>query len=281
VIIVENPAELRQKVAEWKKSDKKIGFVPTMGYLHKGHLALMREAKIKSDRVIASIFVNPRQFGPNEDLEKYPRDLDRDSQMAEGEGIDVLFFPPEKVIYPEGYQTNISVSNLSKGLCGQSRPGHFDGVATIVTKLFNLVQPDIAVFGQKDYQQLALIRQLTLDLNFNIEIIGHPIVREQDGLAMSSRNRYLTTDDRASATCLYRVLQYSKNTIESEKEYPAELLTDEITEILSKVQGCTVDYIGLVHPISLQPVDKVKSGHVLAVAVYFNQSIRLIDNTTL
>lgn len=279
--VIESADELALQVTKWKKKGKTIGFVPTMGFLHEGHLALMRKAHQHSDRVIASIFVNPRQFGPGEDLDKYPRDIERDTQLAGKEAVDILFMPAQEVMYPPGYQTRVSVANLAKMLCGKSRPVHFDGVATVVTKLFNLVDPDVAVFGKKDYQQLALIRQMVRDLNFSIQIIGHPIVRETDGLAMSSRNKYLDARGREDARCLFRGLQHAQTRMNEEKEIAAEALIAEVSEILSTPKSCRIDYVEIVDPVSLVNKQTAKKGDVLAVAAFFNEKVRLIDNTTL
>lgn len=279
--VIESADDLALQVTKWKKEGKTIGFVPTMGFLHEGHLALMREARQHSDKVITSIFVNPRQFGPEEDLDQYPRDIERDIQLASKEAVDILFMPAQDVMYPPGYQTTVSVPDIAKLLCGKSRPVHFDGVATVVTKLFNLVDPDFAVFGRKDYQQLALIRQMVRDLNFNIQIIGHPIVREPDGLAMSSRNKYLDGSEREDALCLYRGLQHAQTRMNEEKEIAAESLIAEVTDILNTPKSCRIDYVEIVDPVSLANKQTARKGDVLAVAAFFNEKVRLIDNTTL
>lgn len=279
---VEDALTMASIVREWRKKDKSIGFVPTMGWFHEGHLSLMKASLIKTDKTVVSLFVNPRQFGPHEDLGNYPRDHQRDSNLAEEIGVDVLFLPTIESMYPEGYQTNISVQKLSLGLCGASRPVHFDGVATIVTKLFNLVQPDVAIFGEKDYQQLALIRQLTKDLNFNIEIIGHPIVREYDGLAMSSRNKYLDKHERENALCLFQTIQYAKKVVgKSEKEVSSKALINELSTIIQAAPGCEVDYVSIVDKITLNPTENAERGNILALAVFVNKKVRLIDNTLL
>lgn len=208
--VISTVKEMQEQVSQWKSAQYSVGLVPTMGFFHKGHLSLMKTARDTCDKVVTSLFVNPMQFGENEDLDSYPRDQERDCALAQQEGVDVLFVPGSEDIYPKHFQTKISVTKLSQGLCGADRPGHFDGVATVVAKLFNIVNPDVAVFGQKDFQQLALIKQLVKDLNFQIEIIGNPIVREADGLAMSSRNKYLNSEEREVATCLYRAIQKAK-----------------------------------------------------------------------
>ena len=279
--IIKDIATLRAQARNWKDQNMTIGLVPTMGFFHDGHLALMQEAKRKSDKTVVSIFVNPRQFGPQEDLDKYPRDIKRDTELARLAGVDLLFCPAVETMYPEGYQTSVSVSLLSGGLCGASRPGHFDGVATVVAKLFNLVQADIVIFGEKDLQQLTLIRRMVLDLDFPVEIIGHPIVREKDGLAMSSRNKYLGGQERIDAVCLYKTLQYATERIAEQKHIEAILLIEELQEMLQKTPGCRVDYVSIVHPQTLTPQTIAEQGSVLALAVYFNNKVRLIDNITL
>jgi len=282
VKFVEDALTISGIVRDWRKKGETIGFVPTMGWFHEGHLALMKESIKKADRTVVSLFVNPRQFGPHEDLDNYPQDHHRDSALAEGIGVDVLFTPTLETMYPKGYQTNITVQQLSRGLCGASRPVHFDGVATVVTKLFNLVQPDIAVFGEKDYQQLALIRQLTKDLNFNIEIIGHPIVREVDGLAMSSRNKYLDKQERKNVLCLFQAIEYAKKRVgESENGVRTPELIAELLSIIQSAQGCVADYISIVDKTTLTPTEIAGPGNVLALAVFVNNKVRLIDNTKL
>jgi pantoate--beta-alanine ligase len=281
VRIIEDIAILNAQIKSWKKSHKTIGLVPTMGFFHDGHLALMKEAQRKTDRTVVTVFVNPRQFGPQEDLDKYPRDISRDTALAKAAGVDLLFCPSADAVYPAGYQTTVSVLQLSQGLCGASRPGHFDGVATILVKLFNLVQPDIAVFGEKDYQQLALIRQLVMDLNFPIDIIGHPIVREADGLAMSSRNKYLEGEERANAVCLYTALQHAVKCIRQKEQVATEDLIADLKIILHEKEGCKVDYISIVHPQTLKKKTIAEKGDIVALAVFINNKIRLIDNITL
>ena len=281
MIRVEELPQAISQVKTWRESGETIGLVPTMGYLHEGHLSLMRKSHELADKTVATIFVNPRQFGPNEDLDKYPRNLDRDAQLAEDAGVDLLFCPSAASIYPVNYQTNITVTKLSQGLCGTSRPGHFDGVATVVAKLFNIIAPDIAVFGKKDYQQLALIRQMATDLNYNIEIIGHDIVREKDGLAMSSRNKYLGDDVRLEARCLYEALQMAVAIINEKKQVEAAVLIHKLKDFLEKTESCTVDYIEIVDSINLQRKNIAQAGDILALAAYFNDRVRLIDNVEL
>jgi len=253
-----------------------IGLVPTMGYFHEGHLSLMRAARKGADHVVVSLFVNPIQFGPNEDLAAYPRDFARDCRLAEAEGVDILFAPEAAGMYPEATKTKVVVSGLTSGLCGGSRPGHFDGVTTVVAKLFNVVKPRIAIFGQKDFQQLAVIRQMVRDLNWDIEIVGHPIVREADGLAMSSRNSYLSADQRRTALCLYRAIRHAGERVR-QGVVDAELLVAEITEMIHSQGGVEIDYIALVDRDSLEPLGVLRPGTLLAMAVKVGRT-RLIDN---
>jgi pantoate--beta-alanine ligase len=256
---------------------KSVGFVPTMGYLHEGHLSLVRRAKRENQVVVVSVFVNPTQFGPNEDLDRYPRDLERDARLLEAEGVDYLFTPTAEEMYPEGYSTWVEVENLTEGLCGAKRPGHFRGVATVVTKLFNLVKPTRAYFGEKDFQQLQVIKRLVSDLNLDVEVVGCPIVREPDGLAMSSRNAYLSPEERESAVALYRALQLAKRLFE-EGERDAETVKRKVREFLESyplVKG--VDYVEVVSADTLKPVKTIKEGDLIALAVFVGNA-RLIDN---
>jgi pantoate--beta-alanine ligase len=281
VIVVESKDELFHQITKWKQQGLRIALVPTMGFFHEGHLSLMKKARQVADKTVVSLFVNPLQFGPGEDLDKYPRNLEKDVTLAEKEGVDILFFPSTEMMYPEGYQTTISVPELSQMLCGKSRPGHFDGVATVVAKLFNLVQPDVAVFGRKDYQQLSLIRQMVLDLNIRTEIIGHHIVREPSGLAMSSRNKYLEEHEKKDALCLYHGLQHGIKRITEAGSLDATILKGEIIDILKATKSCEIDYVSIVDPTSLTDKQTAQPGDVLALAAYFNKKVRLIDNTTL
>ena len=203
--IIESVHKMQERALELKRDGKAIGFVPTMGFLHEGHLSLIRRAREKCDILVVSIYVNPMQFAPSEDLDSYPRDFGADREKCEKEGVDIIFFPKDKEIYPCGYSTEVKVKGLTEGLCGAFRPGHFDGVSTVVCKLLNIVQPDIAVFGQKDAQQAIVVKRMTKDLNFPVEILVSPTLREHDGLAMSSRNKYLTEDERGVASALYGI----------------------------------------------------------------------------
>jgi len=255
---------------------KSVGFVPTMGYLHEGHLSLVRRAKEENDVVVVSIFVNPTQFGPGEDFERYPRDLERDRKLLEAEGVDYLFLPDARQMYPRGFSTWVEVEGLTEGLCGASRPGHFRGVATVVTKLLNLVRPTRAYFGEKDYQQLQVIRRLVADLNIPVEVVGCPIVREPDGLAMSSRNTYLSPEERSSALSLYRGLKLAEELFR-QGERNASAIKSAVREFILSHPRTKVDYVEIVDPESLKPVERVKEGDVIALAVFVGNT-RLIDN---
>lgn len=280
--VIGTVAEIRRQVDGWRREGRRIGLVPTMGYFHEGHLALMRWAKAHCDRVVTSLFVNPIQFGPNEDLDAYPRDFERDRRLAEEQQVDVLFCPEAAEMYGADFQTTVRVDRLSKGLCGANRPGHFDGVATVVTKLFNLVKPHVAVFGQKDFQQLALISQLVRDLNLDIEIFGHPIVREADGLAMSSRNTYLNDDERQIATCLYEALQKAREMV---RDHGGAVAAEQVERVARETiechSQCTVDYASVVHRQSLSAMETANADSVLALAVKISEKVRLIDNAPL
>jgi pantoate--beta-alanine ligase len=257
----------------------RLGFVPTMGALHEGHLALVRAAKAQSDVVAASIFVNPLQFGPKEDLSKYPRTFERDCGMLEKEGVDVLFAPTVEEMYPEKAITYVNVEVLSDKLDGRSRPGHFRGVATVVSKLFNIVQPDLAFFGQKDAAQVAIIRRMVRDLNMPVEIVVCPIVREPDGLAMSSRNAYLDARERESALVLYRSLLYVQNLFQQGEREAATLIAAGI-KVLGEEPSVRLDYFEMVNPETLEPVEEITRGTLVAVAAYVGTT-RLIDNILL
>ncbi len=256
-----------------------VGLVPTMGYLHEGHLSLVRRAKEECAHVVVSIFVNPTQFGPKEDLSKYPRDLDRDLSLLESLGVDLVWAPTEQIMYPQGYQTWVEVEAITRPLEGSMRPGHFKGVTTIVAKLFTGVQPDKAYFGQKDAQQAAVIRQMTRDLNFPIEIVICPIVREQDGLAMSSRNIYLDPEQRKAATVLYRSLCAAKNTYEN-GERDAEKLRQIIKDVLATEPLAQMQYVSCADYDTLEELEKV-TGKTLASMAVFMGKTRLIDNFVL
>jgi pantoate--beta-alanine ligase len=274
--VIESISEMKNLVKEWKQQGLSIGFVPTMGYLHEGHLALVRRAKELSDRVVVSIFVNPIQFAPGEDYQRYPRDLERDKALLEKEGVDVLFSPKAEEMYPPGFQTYVEVKELSSGLCGRYRTGHFVGVATVVLKLFNIVQPDIAVFGEKDYQQLKVIQRMVQDLNLDVKIIPHPTVREEDGLAMSSRNTYLSPEERKSAIALYKALNLAEELI-NQGERRVATLKEKLKEFIESFPYTKVQYIEFVHPETLKEVERVDEPTLLALAVFVGKA-RLIDN---
>jgi pantoate--beta-alanine ligase len=274
--VIESISEMKNLVKDWKRHGLSIGFVPTMGYLHEGHLALVRRVKELSDRVVVSIFVNPIQFAPGEDYQRYPRDLERDKALLEKEGVDVLFSPKAQEMYPPGFQTYVEVKELSSGLCGRYRAGHFVGVATVVLKLFNIVQPDIAVFGEKDYQQLKVIQRMVQDLNLDVKIIPHPTVREEDGLAMSSRNTYLSPEERKSAIALYKALNLAEELI-NRGERRVATLKEKLKEFIESYPYTKVQYIEFVHPETLKEVERVDEPTLLALAVFVGKA-RLIDN---
>lgn len=269
-----------QRIALMERSaGKSIGLVPTMGYLHDGHASLMREGRKRADLLVTSIFVNPTQFGAGEDFEKYPRDMERDLRLAETAGVDIIFAPAATDMYPSGYQTYVDVGALSLPLCGASRPGHFRGVTTVVSKLFAIVQPHRAYFGRKDYQQLAVIRQMTQDLNYPVEIVGMPIVREADGLAMSSRNAYLSPSERQSALCLSRGLVAARDAF-AQGERSVARLTSIIEDHIAAEPCAIIDYIELRDGTSLEPVTHAVDETLAAVAVRIGNT-RLIDNCLL
>ncbi|MBI2354055.1 MAG: pantoate--beta-alanine ligase [Deltaproteobacteria bacterium] len=271
--------EMQSLALSLKREGKTIAFVPTMGFLHEGHASLLREGRRLGDVLVLSIFVNPIQFGQNEDLERYPRDMERDCRIARECGTDIVFTPEAAGMYPPGFQTSIRVRELSLPLCGASRPGHFDGVATVVTKLFNMVQPDVALFGNKDYQQLAVIRRMTHDLNLPVRVIGMPIVREADGLAMSSRNSYLSPVERRSALCLSRAIRLVRERFAG-GEHSASTLLAAARELITAEPAAVIDYLELRDSASLAPVDLVSDTTLLALAVKIGTT-RLIDNTVL
>lgn len=277
--IVETIKELKDIIKSNKKAGKTVGFVPTMGYLHQGHLSLIQTAKRDNDYVVVSIFVNPTQFGVGEDLESYPRDLDRDARLSETAGADIIFHPSVKEMYPEGYLTYVEVEKITSILCGASRPTHFKGVTTVVNKLFNIVEPDKAYFGQKDAQQIAVIQKMVKDLNMNIEIIPCPIVREEDGLAMSSRNTYLTIEQRKAALILSKSLYAAREMIKGGCKDAAELKKFMVASINSEPLAA-IDYVEIVDAITLDNITALKGSILIALAVKFGKT-RLIDNIRL
>jgi pantoate--beta-alanine ligase len=273
------PEAVRAAVRRARRADCRVGLVPTMGGLHDGHRSLLRRARAETDLVVATIFVNPLQFGPTEDLCNYPRTPDEDRQLCAQESVDIVFEPDVEAMYPAGHCTRVEVTGLEDSLCGRSRPGHFVGVATVVAKLFNLIPANVAYFGEKDYQQTRIIQRMVADLNFDVEIRVHPTVREPDGLAMSSRNRYLSPRERQEATALYRALQLAGTLVANGERDPA-LVRKQIIDFVSTQTSATIDYVELVDPDSLQPVTTLERRAVAAVAAWFGKA-RLIDNATI
>jgi pantoate--beta-alanine ligase len=277
--IISKVKEMQKVADELRKEGKIIGVVPTMGYLHEGHLSLIRLAKEKSDVVITTIFVNPLQFAPNEDYDRYPRDFERDVKLAQSAGCDIIFHPSVEEMYPQNFLTYVEVDKLTKVLEGEFRPTHFRGVTTVVAKLFNITKPHIAVFGQKDAQQALIIKQMVRDLNFDIEIIVAPIIREPDGLAMSSRNVYLSDSERKDATVLYESLKLAEKLIEN-GERNSENIILKMEELIKSKPTAKIDYIAIVEPETLEKVETLSEGkeYLIALAVRIG-STRLIDNT--
>ncbi len=271
--------DMQAAVRELKRAGKTIAFVPTMGFLHNGHASLLKEARKNADILVLSIFVNPIQFGQNEDLDRYPRDLENDSRIAGECGVDIIFTPQAADMYPAGFQTGISVAEVSKPLCGASRPGHFDGVTTVVAKLFNIIQPDLAFFGRKDYQQLSVIKRMTADLCIPVQIVGMPIIREEDGLAMSSRNVYLTAEERNSALSLSRAIKAVRSSY-SGGQRSIELLRQEAMTVLGRELPIQIDYLEFCNEATLQPIQEADDDTLMAIAVKIGKT-RLIDNTVL
>lgn len=269
-------AELRHIVRRWKEKNASVGLVPTMGFLHEGHESLMQCAANDNDRVVVSIFVNPMQFGPGEDLARYPRDPGHDRKRCEALGVDLIFHPEVEEMYPTGFQTIVAVPDLAQGLCGKSRPMHFQGVCTVVSKLFNIVDPDRAYFGQKDAQQLAIIRRMARDLNFSVEIVGCPIVREADGLAKSSRNKYLTPEERKTAPALNQALQLAEAAAMAGTRDSATLRRI-VEERLASEPLFRIDYIEIVDALSLRPIKKLTGNTLMAAAAFLGKT-RILDN---
>jgi pantoate--beta-alanine ligase len=274
--VVKKIDELRNVIKQEKIKGNKIGFVPTMGYLHDGHLSLIKKSKEDNDVTVCSIFVNPTQFGPGEDLDKYPRDIERDMKLLKENKCDILFYPDVKEMYPNGFYTKVTLSILTDKLCGKSRPGHFDGVATVVTKLINIVNPDSAYFGMKDYQQLLVIKRVVEDLNLDVNIVGCPIVRENDGLAMSSRNVYLTEKERESALSLSKSFKLVSQLIEKGIKNPQEI-KQEVCKFIETHPFTKIDYVELVDIDTLENLNELKDKFLLALAVFVGKA-RLIDN---
>jgi len=277
--IISDPGQMQARALTWRSQGLVTVLVPTMGFFHQGHLSLMEYGRTVGDKLVVSLFVNPTQFGPAEDYQRYPRDFDRDAALAQQVGVDVLYTPAVEAMYPAGYQTYVEVGQLSQGLCGASRPGHFMGVATVVLKLFHQVQPQAAVFGEKDYQQLAVIRRLVADLNVPVTIVGRPIVREADGLAMSSRNTYLNPAERGAALCLYRAILAARELVAA-GENSREKIIKEIKKIITQTPHTRLDYLALVDAATLEEVETIAGEARLALAVWVGKT-RLIDNTEL
>ncbi len=269
-------AELQGKIKGWKQKGLRVGFVPTMGYLHEGHLSLVREAKRRNDRTAISIFVNPKQFGPAEDYNIYPRDFKRDAALLEKEGVDLIFYPGVEEMYPAGYKTYVEVEDLENKLCGRSRPGHFRGVCTVVLKLFNLIQPDEAYFGWKDAQQVIILKKMVEDLNLPVKIRPMPLIREEDGLALSSRNIYLNQQERQAALVLYRSLDLAEKMIKN-GEREAARIRQQMVNLISAEPLARIDYVEIVDLQTLEPLTTIEGDALVAVAVYFGRT-RLIDN---
>jgi len=277
VQIIRTIEEMKEFSKKIKESGKSIGFVPTMGYLHEGHLSLVRKAKEENDTVVTSIFVNPTQFAPTEDLDQYPRDEKGDSAKLKKEGVAAIFIPTIKEIYPAEYQTYVEVTELTKNLCGKSRPTHFRGVTTIVLKLFKIVNPDRAYFGKKDYQQFRVIEKMCKDLNFDVKIVSCPIVREKDGIAMSSRNKYLTEEERRDAIILYQALEKGKEIILNGERNSSKIIQTMKNMIRSKKTLKKIDYVSIVDLYTLKDLHYVDRNILIAVAAHFGK-VRLIDN---
>jgi pantoate--beta-alanine ligase len=277
--VIATVKEMQQRSEQLRQEAKTIAFVPTMGYLHEGHLILMREGRQRGGALVISIFVNPAQFGPGEDYERYPRDMKRDLKLAQKVGADIVFTPSAHEMYPNGFQTAVEVGKVTKNLCGLSRPGHFHGVTTVVTKLFNIVRPHVTLFGQKDYQQLVTIKRMVEDLNMDIKVIGIPIVREHDGLAMSSRNTYLNPKQRKEAASLYRALLKGEELFRRGEKNTAVILT-KIRGVIEEGNATTIDYAKICDAHTLEDIEEIKGAAIIALAVQIGKT-RLIDNLIL
>jgi len=276
-------AAMQRQALQWRRQGVPIGFVPTMGYLHQGHMSLVRRAHKAvgaRGRVVVSIYVNPTQFGPREDFSRYPRDLKRDQELCRREGADLVFAPDNEEMYPESFSTFVVEETLSQTMEGRSRPGHFRGVATVVAKLFNIVQPDVAVFGAKDYQQAAIVQRMTCDLNFPTKIIVADTVRERDGLAMSSRNKYLTGDLRTQALVLWQSIQKVQALVKKTRALNATAVKEQLKEFIQRQPAAKLDYVEFFDPLTLQAVDEIRAGTHMALAVFAGKT-RLIDNARL
>jgi pantoate--beta-alanine ligase len=277
--VIKSVKSMQRLSSLFKKEGKKIGLVPTMGFLHEGHLSLVDIARKRCDKLVVSIFVNPLQFGPREDLSRYPRDLKRDIRLLKERGTDFVFIPDERDMYPDGFHTYVEVEKLTNVLCGKSRPGHFRGVTTVVLKLFNIIKPDIAVFGEKDAQQAIIIKRMVEDLNLSTKIITGPTIRERDGLAMSSRNMYLTQNEREDAVVLYKSLLMAREMIK-EGEYKPREVIEKMRQMIAKKETARIDYVSIIGKKDLAPVKKIEGEVLVALAVWFGKA-RLIDNITI
>ena len=275
--IVKTVDEVRQYVNKWRKDGDTIGLVPTMGYLHSGHQSLIKKSVEDNDRTVVSVFVNPIQFGPNEDLEAYPRDINRDAVLCETTGADLIFNPEPEEMYKDGFVSFVDMNGLTNHLCGLSRPVHFRGVCTVCNKLFNIVGPDRAYFGQKDAQQLAVIKRMVKDLNMPLQIVGCPIVRENDGLAMSSRNTYMNVEERNAALILSKSIFMGKELVEK-GERNAAVVKEKMTEMLESEPMAEVEYVEVVNNLTMESVDEISGDILVAIAVKINNKVRLIDN---
>jgi len=274
--VIRTIKEMKEFSSRARRAGKTIAFVPTMGYFHDGHLSLMRGGRKQGDLLVVSLFVNPTQFGPNEDFKNYPRDFERDGKMAEEVGVDVLFVPEAMEMYPPDHQTVVRVEKVTQNLCGKSRPTHFQGVTTVVMMLFEIVMPHVAIFGEKDYQQLVTIQQMAKDLHMSVEVVGMPTVREADGLAMSSRNTNLLPEERKAALSLYRSLQKAKELLQK-GERKADRILHEMKGILQSEPLVRIDYVQICDAYTLQDVDRIDGDVVIALAAYLGKT-RLIDN---
>jgi len=276
---IKSVSDMQQWACATREAGKRIAFVPTMGFLHEGHVALMREGKGRGDYLVVSIFVNPTQFGVGEDYEDYPRDLEEDTEKVSSAGGNIIFAPSAKEMYPSGYQTFVAVEKVTQNLCGASRSTHFQGVTTVVAKLFNIVKPHVAIFGEKDYQQLVTIRQMTRDLNFDIEIIGMPTIREEDGLAMSSRNKYLSPEERKQALCLFNALNQVEKLFRGGEKNSKKLI-DRAATIIRVQSAADIDYVKVCHPETIEDLEWIDDRALMALAVKIGKT-RLIDNLVL
>jgi pantoate--beta-alanine ligase len=274
--VIKTIKEMKEFSSQGRGAGKTIAFVPTMGFFHEGHLSLMREGRKRGDLLVVSLFVNPTQFAPHEDFKNYPRDFEKDRRMAEEAGTDILFAPEADQMYPSDHQTTVLVERVTRNLCGRSRPTHFGGVATVVLMLFEIVMPHVAVFGEKDYQQLVTIRQMVRDLHMSVEVVGMPTVRETDGLAMSSRNTYLLPEERRAALSLYRSLRRAKELLQKGEQRASRIL-DEMNGILRSESLVRIDYVQICDAGTLEDVDRIEGDVVIAIAAYLGKT-RLIDN---